>query len=263
MTAASTYENPLIPNARLRQIYLAMVRARMFGKALPAKRRGGWTPAVDACLVSSSVDLGPGDLVSDSLGGGVMDFLRRVKPLKRGGPVADCGAAGTLPAGMGIAERLWAAVGAAGALKVSPQPGVVVVYVLPGEAPAALWRKVLGYAAEQVLPILFVVMPGAQGAKVGAVCGFAHDCHVPGIAVDGDDAVAIYRVAQESIGRARIGGGVAVMECVPFVMSGAKGKAVDAVVGMERYMVQRGVVKKEWMEREARVFGRRLGAAKA
>lgn len=262
MTAASSYENPLIPNARLKQIYLAMVRARMFARALPARRRGGWTPGLEACVVSTSVDLGPGDLVSNAFGGEVVEFLRRVKPTKRGGVVAECGAARVLPAVTGTAERLWAAVGAAAALKAAGQAtgqaGVVVAYVLPGEASAALWRKVLGFAAEQVLPIFFVVLPGARGAKVGSVCALAHECKVPGIPVDGEDAVAIYRVAQESIGRGRIGGGAVVMECVPFVVSGAK-KSDDAVAGMERYLLQRGVVTKGWMEREARGFARRLG----
>jgi TPP-dependent pyruvate/acetoin dehydrogenase alpha subunit len=122
---------------------------------------------------------------------------------------------------------------------------------------------VLGFAAEQVLPILFVVMPGTQSLRHGGVCALAHDSGVPGIAVDGDDAVAIYRVAQESIGRARIGGGAAVMECVPFVVTGAKSKRRnDGVDGMERYLLQRGVVTQAWMDREARDFARRLEAAK-
>jgi acetoin:2,6-dichlorophenolindophenol oxidoreductase subunit alpha len=266
MMAEVAYENPLIPNARLKQIYLAMVRARMFGRALPARRRDGWTPGMDACLVSTSVDLGPGDLVSDALGGGVVEFLRSRKAAKRGGVVADCGAARTLPGVAGIAERLWAAMGAAAALKAAAtaQGGVVVMYVLPGEVSAALWRKVLGFAAEQALPILFVVMPGERGARSGGACVLARGAGVPGIAVDGDDAVAIYRVAQESIGRARMGGGAALIECVPFVLSGVKGKrADDAVAGMERYLLQRGVVTQAWMEREARGFARRMAAAKA
>ena len=85
--ASAAYENPLIPNARLRQIYLAMLRARMLEKALPASRRMRTLPGagkayalgntgLEACLVSTSVDLGPGDLVSDALTGGMVEFLR-------------------------------------------------------------------------------------------------------------------------------------------------------------------------------------------
>jgi len=73
--------------------------------------------------------------------------------------------------------------------------------------------------------------------------------------------VAIYRVAQESIGHARIGGGTALMECVPFVPVGATGKVrvtQDAIAGLEQYMVQRGIASRAWMEREAKSFARRV-----
>jgi TPP-dependent pyruvate/acetoin dehydrogenase alpha subunit len=315
--ASAAYENPLIPNARLRQIYLAMLQARMLEKALPAARRGrvaaggatGSSPAyavgmagLEACLVSPAADLGPGDLVSDALAGGVVDFLRGTglrtvfKPGARGGKisarrgmqggVADCGTAATLAAGPGITERLWAAIGAAGALKAAwaqakshakseakvEEPaasrlGVVVVYVRAREASAATWRGALGFAAEQELPIVFVVLPPARGVessgKASGVSAISRSYGVPGIAIDADDAVAIYRVAQESIGRARAGGGAALMECVPFVMERAlsKGRPTqDAIMAMENYMLQRGVVTKRWMEREAKGFARRLAA---
>ena len=52
------WENPLIPNARLRQMYRAMMRLRGLARALPAKGRDGL--GMEACLVSTSVDLGPG-----------------------------------------------------------------------------------------------------------------------------------------------------------------------------------------------------------
>jgi acetoin:2,6-dichlorophenolindophenol oxidoreductase subunit alpha len=109
-----------------------------------------------------------------------------------------------------------------------------------------------------------VVMPGA---KVSGISALALRCGVPGIAVDGNDAVAIYRVSQESIGRARTGDGAAVMECIPFVVAGMKHKRGedphDAVAGMERYMLPRKVVTPAWMEREARTFAQLIAAEKA
>jgi TPP-dependent pyruvate/acetoin dehydrogenase alpha subunit len=298
--ASAAHENPLIPNARLRQIYLAMMQARMLEKALPAARRvhaaAGYATGIagmEACLVSAAVDLGPGDLVSDALCGGVVEYLRGMglgwvlraesKKVKRGaqGPLADCGGAAALPGAPGIAERLWAAMGAAEALKsaaalakkgakagdeASVQRSVVVAYVRPGEATTAVWRTALEYAAVQLLPVVFVVMPGAGAAKVSGVSALARRCGVPGMAVDGHDAVAIYRVAQESIGRARMGGGAVLMECVPFVLHGGAAKPnskPDAIAAIEQYMLQRGVVTRRWMEREARRFARSLAAARA
>ncbi len=97
-------------------------------------------------------------------------------------------------------------------------------------------------------------------ARAGGVSKLALSCGVPAIFVDADDAVAIYRVAQESIGHARIGGGPALIECVPFVLerAGKRVAAQDAIVGLERTLLQRGVGSRAWMEREAKRFAKRI-----
>jgi TPP-dependent pyruvate/acetoin dehydrogenase alpha subunit len=234
-------------------------------------------------------------MVSDALAGGVVDFLRgtalsevlrrgkAARPGKSGtgasGEVAECGMAGRLPGPADTAERIWMALGAAAALKATAQAkgeataegaadantgrqsGVVVIYALPGELTAAQWKKALRFAAEQELPVVFVALAAARGVKAGGVSALAQGCGVPAIAVDADDAVAIYRVAQESIGHARMGGGAALMECVPFALEGAAGKVrvtEDAIAGLERYMVMRGVASRTWMEREAKNFAKRV-----
>jgi len=295
--AGAAWENPLIPNAKLRQIYLAMTRARLVANALPRSRRGT-TLGLEACLGSTSVDLAPGDLVSDALAGPVVEFLRGAKldaVLRRGEAKgarkrdgagrseADCGSAARLPGVLGFQKRMLAAIGAAGALKAqaagariqaraqgaaATQSGGVVVYVRAGEAPKALWRSALTFVAEQQLPIVFVVLPAVQtpGGRAPArskdgMNTLAVSCGVPGIAVDADDAVAIYRVAQESIGRVRIGGGAVLMECVRFIVKGGAGKskrANDAISGIEDSLLQRRVVGRNWMEREAKSFRKRL-----
>ncbi len=291
---ATPWENPLIPNARLRQIYLAMTRARVLAHALPSRRHDKRTLGLEACLVSAAVDLGPGDLVSDALSGGVVDFLRgatlgeALRPgaaKKKSGVVADCGSATRLPASVVSAERIWTALGAAVALKAETvlakseakaagstgkQSGVVVVYALPGEVSPALWRKALTFARDNDLPVLFVVLPSAltkgSAAKIGNVSSIALRCGLPEIPVDADDAVAIYRVAQESIGHARIGGGAALIECVPFVVEGAAGKpgrTADAIAVLETYLLERHVSTRAWVERESKSFAKRLATENA
>jgi TPP-dependent pyruvate/acetoin dehydrogenase alpha subunit len=286
----AAWENPLIPNARLRQIYLAMVKARALARALPRRRGDRSIAGLEACLVSPAVDLGPGDLVSDVLAGGAIDFLRGatltavLQPglvTKKRGVHADCGAAARLPNPADVAERIWSALGAAAALKAlaanrktaateeAQQIGVVVVYVLPDQVPGALLRKSLTFAREKALPVLFVVLPSApaRGSKgsTSAVSPIALRCGVPGMPVDAEDAVAIYRVAQESIGHARIGGGPALIEAVQFVVEGSKkrGPAHYAVSGLEQYILQRGVATRAWMDREAASFAKLVAAANA
>ena len=78
-------ENPLVPNAKLRQIYLAMAEARVLDEALAKVQRRGKgrrlesTRGQEACRVSTAIDLGAGDLVSDSQVGVVMDLIAGAK----------------------------------------------------------------------------------------------------------------------------------------------------------------------------------------
>ena len=280
----TAFENPLIPNTRLRQIYLAMLRMRLLEKAVEPKRRGAL--GLEGCLASTSVDLGSRDLVSDTLAGSGVEFLRGAtlehalrpneKASKRG-LKADCGAAKQLPAGLAVQERVWVAMGAAAALKAEhevgrveakadsdtpKQAGFVAVYTKAGEMPAAVWRKTLAFASVQELPVLFVVLPAKDKKRPGTIApvsAIALQHGIPGIPVDADDPVAIYRVAQEAIGRARIGGGAALMECVPVVGDRAKGRRADAIAVLEKYMLGRGVITASWMEREAKAIAKRTG----
>jgi hypothetical protein len=270
-----------------------MMQARTLARSTRVRRGDRGTLGLEACLVSPTIDLGSGDLVSDTLAGGVLDFLRgasaarpaKAQKLKL---AANCGAAARLPNASGAPERVWLALGAAAGLKAEAarpnggamaadstenQLGVVVFYALPGELRAALWQKAMTFSAERQLPVLFVVLPPAQGKggaarspKSGDLSALALRSGVAGIPVDADDAVAIYRVAQESIGHARIGGGPALMECVPFAIAGAaarRGPVTNAIAILEQYMLQRGVATRAWMERESKAFIRRMATRAA
>jgi TPP-dependent pyruvate/acetoin dehydrogenase alpha subunit len=288
VTAASAtqpaYENPLMPNARLRQMYSAMLRLRMLAarlapqRTLPQQKRSASASStgLEACLVSPTVDLGPEDLVLDALQTPAIDFLRGqsaeqvLQPDRRiraTGTRADCGAATPLIAAVSGPDRLWAAIGAAGTLKAqttrtgAKDGAVLVCYMRPNDAPPAAWTKALMHVATHKLPLLFVVLPGKrpQTSRSGQMAALALRCRIPGIPVDQDDAVAIYRVAQEAIGHARIGGGGALIECVRYVVAATKTTRCDAIAGLADYMLLRGVADKRWMEAEAKSFARRIG----
>ena len=262
-----------MPNARLRQLYMAMMQARAFARSVPTLRGERSTLGLEACLVSPTVDLGPGDLVSDVLTGDAMDFLRgRLPPdRKKRKLTANCGQAGLLPGAVGSIERIWTAVGAAAALQSlaahnvpNSQPGVTVVYLLPRELPQAFLKKIFILAREKRLPLIFVMLPATTAiidAKTGRISELALACRVPAIPTDAADAVAIYRVAQESIGHARIGGGPAVVECVHFAMAGKRPARLDAIAGLEQYMLPRKVVTQAWLNREMKAFAKRLATA--
>ena len=274
---SSAYENPLMPHARLRQMYVAMLRLRMLAGRVGSQPRRTATPVgMEACLVAPAIDLQAEDLVCDTLEGGAIDFLRgrsaeQVLTLGRHvrslSTLAECGAATRLIASASDPERLWMAAGASAALKASSlssdakDSAVLVCYAQPSDAQPSSWLRVLERVSAQKLPLLFVLLPerGSQSSRTGRMSAIALRSRVPGIPVDQDDAVAIYRVAQEAIGHARIGGGGALIECVRYAVEGQKQQSADAIQVLAEYMLHRNVAEKRWMEAEAKSFARRIG----
>jgi pyruvate dehydrogenase E1 component alpha subunit len=272
-----------MPNAKLRQMYSAMVRLRLLGDRLgqlEKRTKSAGVRGLEACFVSTTVDLGPEDLVSDAFQSRAFDFLRGMaaeevlrpdRRLRAAGTLANCGAGTRLTAPAAGQERLWAAVGAASSLKANSQQtsatdgGVLVCYMRSGDAQTAAWAKALAYVSANKLPLLFVVLPvvvlpggKSQASRTGQMCALALRQRIPGMAVDQHDAVALYRVAQEAIGHARIGGGGALIECVRYVVEGTKAAMPDAISGLGQYMLQRRVADARWMDREANSFRKRI-----
>ena len=275
LSETGLHENPLVPNQKLRQMYVAMAEARVLGehiarlqgraKGLKGRRTLESTRGQEACRVSTAIDLGPGDLVSDSQAGVVMDLLagEKVSSLlkravefhseKRGaGPMRYGASRRVLPWIDDAEERLRMALGAALAFKTLRQANAVVAYVRHGEIAKGTWRKVLGQASKLELPVIFVVLPAAKGARRGGVAGLSERTRrwgVPGIAVDAVDAVALYRVAQESLGRTRGGDGPVLIECVEYAVQGKGGKTpVDPLVQMRDFLLGRKVCTQAWLK---------------
>jgi acetoin:2,6-dichlorophenolindophenol oxidoreductase subunit alpha len=86
---------------------------------------------------------------------------------------------------------------------------------------------------------------------------------VPGIPVDAGDAVALYRVAQESLGRTRGGDGPVLIECVAYPMDGSGGGAGSDPLGqMKEFLLGRKVCSKAWLERAGSGLRRRVALAR-
>jgi TPP-dependent pyruvate/acetoin dehydrogenase alpha subunit len=256
-------ENPLVTNKKLRQMYLAMVEARILDEHVAklqrkAKTRLDSTRGQEACRVSTSIELGPGDLVSDSQAGVAMDHilgadasavLKRLSGLISQKKMVEIAGTRQLPWIEGAGDRLSLAVGAALAFKSQKQTNLVVAYVPRREAGGGRWRRLLTLSAQLELPVIFVVLPAAVGKKkavpVSHVSAKARSCGVPGIPVDSSDAVALYRVAQESIGRIRAGGGAVLIDCVTYPVNG---KVLDPVEQMKSFVLGKKAGTSAWIE---------------
>jgi acetoin:2,6-dichlorophenolindophenol oxidoreductase subunit alpha len=286
LSESGQHENPLVPNKKLWQMYVAMAEARVLDehilrlqKKVKARRRLESIRGQEACRVSTAIDLGPGDLVSDSQVGLVMDLitgekvrslLKRVAALHSGKEIKNAKAAGIsarlLPWIEDAGERLRMAMGAALSFKTLGQANVVVAYVRHGEVARGVWRQVLGLASKLELPVIFVVLPPVKGEKRNGMANLSAKTArwgVPGIPVDAGDAVALYRVAQESMGRTRGGDGPVLIECMQCRVEGkGAGASVDPVEEMTKFLLGRKVCTKAWLEGAGEGLRRRIAAVK-
>ena len=99
-----------------------------------------------------------------------------------------------------------------------------------GKAVTALgaWHEALALSAGRSLPMIFVVENNSRVKSAGARSDWedftqkAQSYGLPGITVDGNDVVAVYRVAHESLERVRQGDGPVLIEArVRIVKPGA------------------------------------------
>ena len=253
---AGSFENPLIPNARLQLIYSSMLRARLLdAKLATAAQR---TPeAVGAGLI---LNLRAQDALLSAApshrflkGVPLKQLLQKPAPrtIDHGFPAQN-----VLPAIADSAAALYAALGIAftykAGAKSSHDSHVVLAYTTDIEACLAAARL----AELHRLPILFIL---SQNGTTPVASLRGHRFALPGIPVDRDDAVAVYRVAQEGIARARAGGGPTLVECMRYTAP-QKHKS-DAIATLERYLKSKGLFTASWKRALIDGFRRELAAA--
>lgn len=277
-------ENPLVPNKKLRQMYTAMLEARLLDRHIAdlqrrtsASHRPYSTHGQEACRVTTTTDLRSGDLVSDVQPNAVTELLlgARLGSLLRrlsGAPsdvkassaqISQAAVPGRLlpwSADLNADDRLKLAVGAALSLKTLRTNNIVIAYVDSTEIPHRTWKPILHSAAKLILPIIFVVLPSSdKDLSPPGICVKARSAGVPGIPVDASDAVALYRVAQESIGRARGGDGPVLIECIAPQLVGQRPREMDdPIVHMKNFMIGRRVCSEHWANHAADAFARKL-----
>jgi pyruvate dehydrogenase E1 component alpha subunit len=112
------------------------------------------------------------------------------------------------------------------------------------EADEQPWLDAMEIARAHGLPIVFVCPPlSEESTKQLASFVSKPGSELPRITTDGNDPVAVYRVAHESIERARRGRGATLIECGHFRTPGAR--RVDAVTAIKRYMKAKGLENRE------------------
>ncbi|ABF40559.1 pyruvate dehydrogenase complex E1 component, alpha subunit [Candidatus Koribacter versatilis Ellin345] len=104
------------------------------------------------------------------------------------------------------------------------RPGLVLAFA--GEADSLMdARATLTFAATHKLPLVVVVQHNLARLKTGSPSDLTHEIlglGLAGMTVDGSDAMAVYRVAQEAMFRARHDAGPTLIECKTY----SKGKVL-------------------------------------
>lgn len=291
MSKQELHENPLVPNKKLRDLYTAMVEARVLDEHLTALHRKLKSTdrfesihGQEACRVSTAIELQPGDLISDAQSASTIDLLFGAKPetllrhlipsnatkrSKISASTKESLEKRQLPWIEDVSDRLKMALGAALAFKTLKQPNLVVAYVHGREVPKKTWNQVLALAAKLTLPIIFVVLPEAQRKKkekkdrTSNLCTKARSAGLPGIPVDARDAVALYRVTQESIGRARAGDGPVLIDC----LAGSAADPLNAGAGdpllyMKKFLIDRQICTEAWANHAGDALRKKIAAVK-
>ena len=235
------WENPLVPHVLMRRMYAGMQALRAL-EPTAARRRAGvrGLRGEEACRASSLLSLGAGDLVSDVPG----SVVRAKGPGSARDAVMTRLAPGALllPGPTDTRERLMLAIGAATALRVQGGGRLVLAYVEGEASTATLWKQVLGSASRVEAPIIFVLLPMGGVREQGAISDRAQGWGVPGMPVDAADAVALYRVMQESVLRARGGDGPSLAECMTWRIPGTERSPSDGVKAMRTLLERRGLL---------------------
>jgi TPP-dependent pyruvate/acetoin dehydrogenase alpha subunit len=250
---AAVAPHPLISNERLRHLYTTLLRARLLRQRNPLR---GPAPLVarEAVLTGTVTHLEKEDTVMPLPGDQVAALVHghSIRRIFRGDSLS-----GMLAPATAAGARFAIAAGYARAQQSSSQ--IVLAFSGPGVTSLDALRPSLAYAAQEKLGIVFVIETAAEAAVSSA--RHTEPLGLYGIPVDGNDVIAIYRVAQEAIQRARRGVGPTLIDCQPWPLALKKAGPTDPVRRLEQALERRGLPTAKLTQQTIAAFRRELAAA--
>ena len=241
----------------LRSLYVSLLRCRLMGERVLSSPGlvGKYHFAVEeeAVAVGATADLGTGDTMAASRRNLVALAAAGVRShdLLSGFEGCGCHAAALLAFSSLSEDPFNAGTGIALAHKLAKQRHVVVAFGGEDAASLASGCEAMKLAGSGKLPVIYVIQngegDGGYAPHLRPVSLLARDGGFPGVIVDGQDVVAVWRVAQESIHRARNGGGPTLIDCR---MDAAR----DPLGHMEHYLRKRSLWDEAWRKKaEAKI----------
>lgn len=240
------FENPLLPHRKLRELHALMLRCR----DLERKQRLARTCSREALLAATSIHLLSGDLLSAEP---LDQTTNHLAPEARKDTANS-----VLTAPSALTSRLTLCAAAARGLQAAgtgpENTGIVIAHVRSGTLEPG-WQAALDWAQQAQLPLLLAVADATGGKPSrtrrgepaldwASISRHARRSKIAVLTVDGEDAVAVYRVMQESVLRARLGGGPAVIWGVLSPITAANPRlprSRQPIVRLENYLATRNI----------------------
>jgi TPP-dependent pyruvate/acetoin dehydrogenase alpha subunit len=284
---------------KLKQLYssilrcrMAMERARLLAKQGEIAADLG-TPGLEAAEVGALIDLRADDCVAPGRRELVVRLIRGTALKTIFTRLYACqGAASQALANHAPQDMVAPAfthsaqlnlvTGVAWSLKRHGKPGVALAFSGDDSASLAFWRDAVGFSVAHRLPIVHVVHNHAGDGSISAhlnlpaqVSATRQHPGFPAFTVDGNDVVAVYRVVQEAIRRARQGHGPALIECQTYRWSSQLDtdsrsphpgaveleQSTEPMARIEAYLRQKGLWSEAWKPKLVDRFTRELDAA--
>lgn len=248
---------------RLKKLYAAGLKCRILDD-----QTRKWASALHPCngfesIVSGAAfHLNPQDLVAPSP---FEQFARVVQGASFADCIANLSSRGQsskddqqhssdvlAPGENAAAQQCVLAAGMALASKILSK-NLVTLCIVHADNNPGFWREAALFAATRKLPVVFVTVSAQEATNPDSIRSQAQQ-FLPAITVDGSDAVGVYRVAEESIRRARQGLGPSLIDCQIH-------RTEDPVLFMENYLRRRNLWSDTWKQDLERNYRREAEVA--
>ncbi len=301
-------DNPSPVSAEvLKRLYSCMLKCRMVEERArllfrQGKFAGNYYAAVgqEATEVGATIDLLPEDTIAPSHRNFVTHIMkgtplrlmfaqlyaRKTSPDQGRSSPAHCGYAplNVITPASTIAAQLNIGTGVALAYKMQKRNHVVVALSGEGSTSLGFWHEAVNFAGVHQLPIIYVIennmwaesVPVRLQTAVKDLSIKSQAYGFPGVTVDGNDVIAVYRASREAIQRARNGGGPTLIECKTYRWYGHSEidpakyrapeevehwKARDPLVLMQGRLEDQGLWSDEWKQQLTAGFNKEIDEA--
>ncbi len=230
---------PILSDDQVTQMYRTMLLAREADQKLLKLQRQGRMGTVPLCTGQEAASLGPAFAMQegDWLSGAFREFagrLHRGEPLvnyfltyngyEEGNVLPTDPDPRILPISVIVGGQFLHATGIAYAMKYRREDSAVVSFGGDGSTSEGDFHEALNFAAVWQAPVVFVIqnnkwaisIPSKNQMRSETIAQKAIAYGIPGIQVDGNDALATYQATKDALARARAGDGPTLIEAVTY-----------------------------------------------